>query len=49
MVRDIPVPLPQPIMMHDFAITRNYALILDVPLVFDPKVCAQRARQLVSR
>lgn len=28
----------QPIMMHDCALTRNYLLLLDVPLVFDPKV-----------
>lgn len=29
---------PQPIMMHDCAITQNHMLLLDVPLVFDPKV-----------
>lgn len=38
MVADFPVPLPQPIMMHDMALTQRYALLLDVPLVFDPKV-----------
>jgi len=25
-------------MMHDCAITQSYMLLLDVPLVFDPKV-----------
>ena len=30
--------LHKQIMMHDFAITEHYALILDVPLVFDPQV-----------
>jgi carotenoid cleavage dioxygenase-like enzyme len=37
-VRDFPVPLREPIMMHDMALTQRYALLLDVPLVFDPKV-----------
>jgi carotenoid cleavage dioxygenase-like enzyme len=37
-VRDMPVPLREPIMMHDMALTQNYALLLDVPLVFDGKV-----------
>jgi carotenoid cleavage dioxygenase len=37
-VRDFPVPLREPIMMHDMALTQSYALLLDVPLVFDPKV-----------
>jgi carotenoid cleavage dioxygenase len=28
------VELPRPVMMHDFAITRNFAVFLDFPLVF---------------
>ena len=34
----MPVPLKQPVMMHDCALTANHMLLLDVPLVFDPKV-----------
>ena len=36
-VRDLPVPLPEPVLMHDFALTARHALLLDVPLVFDPQ------------
>lgn len=34
-------------MMHDCALTQNYVLLVDVPLVFDPKVglpAGRRAR-----
>ena len=34
LVRTVPVQLRQPIMMHDIAITANYSIILDFPLVF---------------
>ena len=33
---DVPVALPEPVMMHDFAITARFAILLDVPLVFTP-------------
>lgn len=33
---DMPIALPEPVMMHDFAITSRYAVLLDVPLVFTP-------------
>ncbi|WP_337658468.1 carotenoid oxygenase family protein [Sphingorhabdus sp. Alg231-15] len=29
------IDIPQKVMMHDFAITRNYAIFLDLPVVFD--------------
>lgn len=34
----IPITIPNPVMMHDFAITENYAIFMDLPLYFKPKV-----------
>ncbi|KAF3437909.1 hypothetical protein FNV43_RR20665 [Rhamnella rubrinervis] len=33
----IPITVSEPIMMHDFAITENYAIFMDLPLYFRPK------------
>ncbi len=30
-----PVPLPRPVMMHDAAITANYTVFIDTPVLFD--------------
>ncbi|XP_057978629.1 carotenoid 9,10(9',10')-cleavage dioxygenase 1 [Malania oleifera] len=33
----VPITISDPIMMHDFAITANYAIFMDLPLYFRPK------------
>lgn len=36
LITSIPVDVPEPTMMHDFAITENYVVWLDLPVVFRP-------------
>ncbi|MFO0690966.1 MAG: carotenoid oxygenase family protein [Myxococcota bacterium] len=36
-----PIEIPRPIMMHDFAITRDFVLFFDLPLVFSPEALAR--------
>ncbi|KAF8396151.1 hypothetical protein HHK36_017764 [Tetracentron sinense] len=33
----VPITIPEPILMHDFSITENYAIFMDLPLYFRPK------------
>ncbi|XP_019150854.1 PREDICTED: carotenoid 9,10(9',10')-cleavage dioxygenase 1-like [Ipomoea nil] len=33
----VPITIPASVMMHDFAITENYAIFMDLPLYFQPK------------
>ncbi|XP_059311575.1 carotenoid 9,10(9',10')-cleavage dioxygenase 1-like isoform X1 [Lycium ferocissimum] len=33
----VPITIPAAVMMHDFAITENYAIMMDLPLYFKPK------------
>ncbi|KAE9592722.1 hypothetical protein Lal_00028666 [Lupinus albus] len=33
----VPITVPESIMMHDFAITENYAIFMDLPMYFRPK------------
>ena len=37
----VPVTLPDPVMMHDFAVTERYAVFMDMPLVFKPEAIAK--------
>eukprot|EP00898_Chlorokybus_atmophyticus_P006562 jgi/Chlat1/6907/Chrsp52S06635 len=37
LVRTVAINTPDPVMMHDFAITERYAVFIDVPLIFRPK------------
>ena len=40
-IRNVPFNLREPIMMHDFAVTQDYAVFLDVPLFFRPQVSSK--------
>lgn len=37
-LRSVPVEIQEPVMMHDCAMTDKYFILLDCPLVFDPKL-----------
>ena len=39
--RTLSIDLPQGVMMHDFAITENYTVFLDLPLTFSPERMAK--------
>ncbi|MBW4542932.1 MAG: carotenoid oxygenase family protein [Symplocastrum torsivum CPER-KK1] len=34
LLRTVPIDLPEAVMMHDFAITENYTIFMDLPLTF---------------
>jgi len=40
LVESRPIEIPRPIMMHDFAITRDYVIFMDLPVVFSPDPAA---------
>jgi carotenoid cleavage dioxygenase len=35
LVHSAPITIPQPVMMHDFMITRDHAVFMDLPVAFD--------------
>ncbi len=37
LLRTVPIDLPMAVMMHDFAITENYTIFMDLPLTFSPE------------
>ena len=37
LLRTVPIELPMAVMMHDFAITENYTIFMDLPLTFSPE------------
>ncbi|CAK9167661.1 unnamed protein product [Ilex paraguariensis] len=44
----VPITIPDPIMMHDFAITENYAIFMDLPLFFNPKEMVKENKFIFS-
>ena len=38
--KDMSINIPDPVMMHDFAMTEQHVVFLDFPLMFSAKVCA---------
>jgi carotenoid cleavage dioxygenase-like enzyme len=43
MIHSQPIDIPNPVMMHDFALSRNFAIFLDLPVVFDLDVALSGA------
>ncbi|KAK6119248.1 hypothetical protein DH2020_047011 [Rehmannia glutinosa] len=44
----VPITVADPIMMHDFAITENYAIFMDLPLYFRPKEMVKEKKFVFS-
>lgn len=44
----VPITIPAPVMMHDFAITENYAIFMDLPLYFRPKEMVKEKKLIFS-
>ncbi|KAG5386698.1 hypothetical protein IGI04_038168 [Brassica rapa subsp. trilocularis] len=44
----VPITISEPIMMHDFAITENYSIFMDLPTHFRPKEMVKEKKMLYS-
>ncbi|XP_045799566.1 carotenoid 9,10(9',10')-cleavage dioxygenase 1-like [Trifolium pratense] len=44
----VPITISHPIMMHDFAITENYAIFMDLPVYFRPKEMVKNQKLIFS-
>ncbi|XP_019426194.1 PREDICTED: carotenoid 9,10(9',10')-cleavage dioxygenase 1-like isoform X2 [Lupinus angustifolius] len=44
----VPITISDPVMMHDFAITENYAIFMDLPLYFRPKEMVKENKLIFS-
>ncbi|KAH7862221.1 hypothetical protein Vadar_001621 [Vaccinium darrowii] len=44
----VPITISDPIIMHDFAITKNYAIVMDLPLYFRPKEMAKGTKPVFT-
>ncbi len=42
LAHQVDIGLKEPVMMHDFAITETRAILLDLPVVFEPKEMVRR-------
>jgi len=49
MVEAEPIDLPNPVMMHDWNITRNHVVFMDLPVVFDLKAAVRGEPPLAFR
>ncbi|KAK2996827.1 hypothetical protein RJ639_025304, partial [Escallonia herrerae] len=44
----VPITVADPVMMHDFAITENYAIFMDLPMYFRPKEMAKENKLIFT-
>ncbi|KAJ8748707.1 hypothetical protein K2173_011255 [Erythroxylum novogranatense] len=44
----VPITISDPIMMHDFAITENYAIFMDLPMYFRPKEMVKEKKMIFT-